>query len=73
MSRCALDLEIGESAIVKSFSDNSMACKLLTIGIIPDSRISMVRESPFGGAYCLKLGKTYVAVRKSEAQSILID
>lgn len=72
-SRCVLDLMMGEEAIVKHFSDSSMACKLLTIGIIPDSRIALIRKAPFGGAYCLKLGNTFVAVRDKEARSIIIE
>ena len=72
MERSVLDLKKGEEATVKQFSDSSIACKLLTIGIIPDSRIKMIRKSPFGGAYCLKLGNTFVAVRHKEAKSIII-
>ncbi len=73
MTKCALDLNIGESGIVKSFADDGMACKLLTVGIIPETKISMVSKSPFGGAYCLKLGKTLIAIRKSEAKTIIIE
>jgi ferrous iron transport protein A len=72
-NRNVLDLKIGEEGIVKKFSDSGMACKLLTIGIIPDSRIALIRKAPFGGAYCLRLGKTFVAVRTSEAKSIIIE
>lgn len=73
MNRNVLDLAKGEEATVKEFADSSMACKLLTIGIIPDSRITMIRKSPFGGAYCLKLGDTFIAVREKEAKSIVIQ
>ena len=72
MTKSVLDLKIGQSATVKSFSDENLACKLLTVGIIPDSTISLIRKAPFGGAYCIKLGQTYIAVRTSEAASILI-
>ena len=72
-SRNVLDLKMREEGIVKHFNDSSMACKLLTIGIIPDSRIVLVRKAPFGGAYCLKLGNTFVAVREKEARSIIIE
>ncbi len=72
MDKNVLHLKNGEEATVVRFADHGMACKLLTIGIIPDSRIKMIRKAPFGGAYCLKLGNTFVAVRADEARSIII-
>lgn len=70
--RSVLDLKMGEEAMVKAFSDSRIACNLLTIGIIPDTPIAMIRKAPFGGAVCLKLGRTFIAVRTIEAKSILI-
>jgi len=70
--RTVLDLKEGEEGLVKDFKDSRIACNLLTIGIIPDTPISLVRKAPFGGAVCLKLGRTFVAVRSAEAKSILI-
>ncbi len=70
MNRTVLDLKIGEEAVIKDFQEASVACKLLTIGIVPDTRIALIRKAPFGGALCLKLGQTFVAVRKNEAKAI---
>jgi len=73
MNRTVLDLKVGEEGIISDFKEASVACRLLTIGIVPDSRISVIRKSPFGGALCLKLGETFVAVRKSEAKAIILQ
>jgi len=73
MKRTLLDLEIGQEGIVKDFEEASLACKLLTIGIVPDTKISLVRRAPFGGAVCLRLGQTFVAVRDSEAKAIILQ
>ncbi len=73
MNRTVLDLAIGEEAIVKDFKEASVACKLLTIGIVPQTRISLIRKAPFGGAVCLKLGRTFVAVRNAEAKAIILE
>ncbi len=67
------DLQKGEESTVKNFNDSALACKLLTIGIVPKARIAMIRKSPFGGAVCIRLGGTYIAIRKSEALCILVD
>lgn len=73
MSRTVLDLKVGEEGVIKDFQESSVACKLLTIGIVPEARISVIRKSPFGGALCLKLGQTFVAVRRSEAKAISLQ
>lgn len=67
-----MDLAKGESAVVEQFKDESLSCKLLTMGILPDAKITMVRKAPFGGAYYLKLNGLNVAVRENEAASIII-
>lgn len=71
-ARTVLDLVNGEEAIIQSFQEESVACKLLTMGIVPDARVKMIRSAPFGGAVCLKLGQTFLAVRNSEAKAIIL-
>ena len=62
----------GEIAIVERFIDDALSCKLLTLGILPDAKIRLVRKAPFGGAYYLKLNGHNIAVRENEAASIII-
>ena len=71
--RTILDLNRGESAKVVKFVDESLSCKLLTMGILPDAKITLVRKAPFGGAYYLKLNGHNLAVRENEAASIIIS
>lgn len=71
--RRVIDLHPGETAMVKQFADPNMACRLITLGVIPNCPISMISKAPFGGAYCIKLGETLIAVRTEEAKSILIS
>lgn len=73
MDKTVLDLAIGEEAVVKDFKEASVACKLLTIGIVPQTRIVLIRKGPFGNALCLKLGETFIAVRKAEARAIILE
>ena len=70
--RTVLDLGNGEEAVIRSFHEESVACKLLTMGIVPDTKVTLIRRAPFGGAVCLKLGQTFVAVRNSEAKAIIL-
>ena len=72
MNKTVLDLEIGEEGTILDFTEANVACKLLTIGLVPESKVSLIRKSPLGGAVCLKLGNTFVAVRNREAKAIII-
>lgn len=73
MKRTVKDLNIGEEAIVKDFYESSISCTLLSLGIVPRTRITLLRKAPFGGAICLKLGGTIVAIRTKEAEAIIIE
>jgi len=71
--RSVSDLEYGQSGYIKSFKNLDFACKLLTLGLLPKSKVTMVRKSPLGDAYFLKLNNHQIAVRASEAMSILLE
>lgn len=58
--------------MVVSIDLGSFTCKLLSLGILPKSRVIMVRRSPFGDAYYIKIENYQMAVRKSEADTIFI-
>lgn len=70
--RTILDLRLGEEGTVQKFSEASLACNLLTLGVLPETKIKMVRKSPMGNAVCLKLGDYLLAVRKAQASKIII-
>ncbi|MDG2449141.1 MAG: FeoA family protein [Saprospiraceae bacterium] len=70
--RTILDLKPGEEGTVQKFNESSLACNLLTLGVLPETKIKMVRKSPMGNAVCLKLGDYLLAVRKSQASKIII-
>jgi len=71
--KSVLDLKIGETGFVKSFDNLECACKLLTLGILPKSRVTVVRKSPFGDALYLQLDGQKIAIRNSEGSAILLE
>lgn len=66
-------LEPGQSATIRSFSDEATACKLMSMGILPGSSIKMIRKAPFGGAFYVKADNQQFAIRNSEAACILLS
>lgn len=68
-----LSLKIGETGNIRALAANHCACKLMTLGLLPKSKIKIIRKSPFGDTLYLKINDHYIAVRESEAATILID
>lgn len=67
------DLKVNESARTISISDVALACKLTAMGVLPGTRIEMVRTSPFGNAYYIKVDGIRIALREAEAACILLE
>ncbi len=67
------ELQIGENAVIGEFSNCHVACKLMAMGLLPGSSISLMRKAPFGGAYYIKAKNHYVALRSNEALSVLLS
>ena len=67
------DLQEGQSALIKSILTDSYTCKLLTLGLLPKSKVTYVRSAPLGGARYLKIDDHYIAIREDEAKTILIE
>ena len=71
--KTVLDLKVGESGIVKSFNNLDYASKLLTMGILPNSKITVIRKSPFGDALYLQLDGQKLAIRNAEGLAIQLE
>ena len=67
------DLHPGEIGFIKYCNDKKYACKLLTLGLLPKSQVSIVRKAPVGGALYLKINGHQVAVREMEAKAIIVE
>lgn len=72
-NRSAADLEMNEQAVIRSFSDQLMSLKLLEMGCLPGASIRLISKAPLGDPICLNVSGYSLAMRKSEAATILID
>ena len=66
------DLKAHESGVTISFTDPALACKLTAMGVLPGARIEMVRHAPFGNAFYIKVDGVRYALRREEAETILL-
>jgi ferrous iron transport protein A len=68
-----LDLKKGQLALVKQFVDFEATCKLLTMGLVPNAKVELIRKAPFGGALYIKLENHIIGMREVEAASVEIE
>lgn len=68
-----LDLKIGQYALIKQFADFEATCKLLTMGLIPNAKVELIRKAPLGGALYIKMNNHIIGMREVEAASVEID
>jgi len=65
-------LKRGGQALVSHFRNPQIASKLMAMGIMPGSSIRMIRKAPFGGGCYIKVDNLLIALRESEALSIIL-
>lgn len=71
-SRRLTDLQENQWGEITQFSNEKIACRMMSMGILPGSCICMMKKAPMNGGVCLKIDNSKVALRSSEAASILI-
>ena len=72
MSRNLLDLKIGETGVVAYVSEEELTGRILSLGLMPNTKIVLVRKAPFGGTLYIKANDTILGIRPDEAQQIKI-
>ncbi|WP_229311453.1 FeoA family protein [Larkinella rosea] len=71
--RSVADLKLGEKAVIQSFSDQWMSLKLLEMGCLPGTEVSLHCKAPLGDPICLNVSGYCLSMRKSEAATILVE
>ena len=73
MTNSILHLNVGQSGVIIKLLDENVTCKLVSLGLVPDVKVELIRKAPFGGALFVKIGQQFLAIRESEAASVEID
>lgn len=58
--------------MISHFTDPQLACKLMSMGVLPGTHIQVVRSAPFGGGCYIKADNLRIALRKEEATRIVL-
>lgn len=66
-------IESGESSVIFSLTDSPLTPKLMEMGFLPGKEVRLVRKAPGGSPLYFDLNGHYVALRKEEANSIVLE
>jgi ferrous iron transport protein A len=66
-------LKEGNVGRIAHFTDDQVAGKLMTMGVLPGSQVKVVRIAPFRGGYYLKVDGINMVVRLQEASNIVLE
>lgn len=66
-------LKIGQTAIIRSFSNDVLSSKLIEMGCMPGEVVSLSKTAPLGCPMAINIAGYELSLRKDEASSVLIE
>ena len=66
-------LKIGESAVIKSFSQRDLALKFMEMGCLPGEKITLTKIAPMGDPIAIEVSGYQLSMRKKEASTVLLE
>jgi len=67
-------LKPGEEAIIRGFgANNAVEEYLMELGLMIGTQVTLIRSAPLGDPIEIKVRGFFLSIRRSEAQSILVE
>ena len=65
--------KLGEIVRIDSVGESSLKQRLLTMGLIPGTRVEILRSAPLGDPIAVRLRAYNLALRKDDAETIQVS
>jgi ferrous iron transport protein A len=73
-TRALDDLQPGESSIITSIDGEPHTTRrLMELGLVPGTRVEVVRRAPMGDPVELRVRRTHLSIRRSEAERVHVE
>ena len=67
-------LVIGNTAIIKGFTDNAnLQSRMVEMGVLPGVKVRMIKKTPFHGPLEIKIRSYHLSLRWDDAGQILVN
>ena len=67
------NLKEGQEGVIHEFTNDYMASKLLSMGVLPGKLLRLMRRVPCGGGLYIKIDDHNIALRLEEAKNIVLN
>ncbi|MES2680024.1 MAG: FeoA family protein [Bacteroidota bacterium] len=67
------DLQKGQKAYIRSFTDEALSAKLIEMGCMPGELVVLTKKAPLGCPFAINISGYELSLRKEEAASVLIE
>ncbi len=67
------DLKKHQSGKIKGFLDQELSVKMLEMGCLPGTEVSIEMIAPLGDPIAINIYDSCISIRKEDAQQILIE
>jgi ferrous iron transport protein A len=66
------NLELGQTAVIDSFTNDFLALKLIEMGCLPGEKIKLAYIAPLGDPIAIEVSGSLLSLRKQEASTIIV-
>lgn len=66
-------INVGRIGKIVSFTDDFMAGRLMSMGILPGSTVKLIRRAPLQGGLYIKIDGFNIVLREREAANIVLN
>lgn len=63
----------GDAFTIQSIGDSGLKQRLMTMGLIPGTRIEVLRSAPFGDPMAIRIRSYNLALRREDAAKISVQ
>ena len=63
----------GQSGFIDHFDTDELPLKLIEMGCLPGSTISLIQKAPFNDPLYIKIDDSFLAIRKETAKHIFVQ
>ena len=66
-------LKIGQTAVIRTFTNEALSSKLIEMGCLPGETVSLSKSAPFGCPMAINIAGYELSLRKDEAALVMIE
>lgn len=63
----------GQRFVIRSISDSPLKNRLMTMGLVPGTAVTVLRSAPLGDPMALRVRSYHLALRRDDAASIEVE